>query len=189
MSEKLLNCRSKAQIIILNILKQLSKLLPSGSSFTPQHTEIIISQICSALAVLSSPARLRIAMYLAEHGAATARILRHKLNLSERRVYSALDAFASIRFARPVSYVSCGRRRAAVWAVEGASEKQIQNAIIEHKRLASVIYRLAEPFIEKYAARREKDVNFRELLRECRRVDVAELVAQELQRRGKRVWR
>jgi len=135
--------------------------------------------------------RACVAAFFAVNEAATATVLMRRLGLRYTTTYHILRDFANAGFIQPVSTVRGDRgREAVVWAVPGASPERVQEAVLEHKRLSSPVYRAAEPFIREFAGRPGRDVSYREILRRCGRVDVAELVAHELQRVAKkRVWR
>jgi len=176
---------------VLNIIRQIVYLSNVSQLNTFSNKNTYLDFVSSLETILGTWNRARVAEYFVVNGAATAAVLMHRLGLRYATTYRILRDFSNVGFIRPVSTVRGERgREAVVWAVPGANPERVREAVLEHRRLSSPVYRAAEPFIREFAGRPGRDVSYREILRRCGRVDVAEVVAHELQRVAKkRVWR
>jgi len=144
--------------------------------------------------------------YFLDYGAATSLILQQKLNLDDSKVYRHIGKLKNLDIIEPAVRIpsvirSKGGPRATLYRIPDADIDQIHAASNLHRKLLSPKYRIAEELaqilLDDYITPRHvTEITYREILvfvkekKVRERVDVAELVAQNLQhQRGIKVWR
>ncbi len=155
--------------------------------------------------IFSSKTTGKVFLYLCLHGAATPLTLHHKLKIPEASVYRALKRLKALGLAEPALKFSCpgarGGPRPTVWMLKNADPSDVAKAAEVHKRLLSPKYRFAEEvaqtLLDKFTAGgRLREISYKELLLHVRELripfnalDVADMVAWYLQKKGVKVWR
>jgi len=99
-------------------------------------TRIVLSKLRS---IFGSKAVSEVFTYFCLHGAATARTLRKDLNMSETTAYRALKQLRTLGFIVPALKVkkvnySKGGPLPTVWALEGASQEEIDKVYHEMRK-------------------------------------------------------
>ena len=180
---------------IVKILREIGSIVQYCST-NPRSQDIIHSQIVQQLCTLfSSENLLKAAIYFAVNEAATALILKHKLKLPHTTAYWALQELHKIDLIKPATtFRDSSKRPITVWAIPGADPEKVKEAILEHRRLTSPKYQIAQQLLTDFT--QKKEVSYREIVIRIRELkipyqttDIADLIAWELQKRGVRVWR
>jgi len=190
-----------------NIIKSF-KLFIKSCEKQPSKNLIRLYKILSKLGgIFRSNANSQIFVYMIEKGAATAWIILNDLNIPEASVYRALKYLRTSKFIKPAIKTSKriikskGGPRSTVWAIIGASDEEISNALQRHYKMLSPKYIVAEDVAQKildeYLIKRNiEEITFREILIKVkelkipfRSTDVANLTEQVLRDQGIKVWR
>ena len=137
---------------LLSLLRELDivkHVCTTNSEREGEESRDIVHDLCTCL----DSARWPTVQYLLKHGAATAWVLRHELNMKKRTVYHNLELFRDMELVEPKTTVGkTGRmkRNAVIWGTEEATTDQIREAYQLHLRLMSPVYRRAEKLAESY---------------------------------------
>ena len=182
---------------LLELLRYLGSLYPMDI-ITPSSEDNTYSELHPILDVIfRSFDRLRTAIYFARYEAATMLILRHRLSLPYTTTNRIVHEFHNVGLIKPITEFKAGKRPVRVWAIPEARPEKVQEAILEHKRLSSPKYQLAENLVQTILTKlprpeityRDIVIHIRELRIPYQSTDIADLIAWELQKRGVRVWR
>ena len=143
-----------------------------------------------------APLTLQVLAYIYQRGAATALIIRHRLKLSKSSVHYILNRLYEEGYIRPVSTTRGTGRPAKVWVPIGKPDpEKVKEAILEHQRLSSPKYQLAEQYaqqiFDKYLKpRKTTEISYKEVLIIVKDPDLAHITCWVLQRQYRaRVWR
>ena len=156
--------------------------------------------------VLKTDSLREMAFYFIDHGAATAPILTHRLNLHERTVWRNLKALLQwgiiVRAATlPKRVVAKGGPRPVIYQAPDATVDQLSEAASLHLKLASPKYRVAEAIaqtiLEDFILKRPTmEITYREIVYQVKKLripfntpDIADLTARYLHEKGVRIWR
>ncbi|UCD45259.1 MAG: hypothetical protein JSV27_01805 [Candidatus Bathyarchaeota archaeon] len=156
--------------------------------------------------IFSSSAVAEAFLYFCLHGASTAWVLQNELNQPEATVYRALKRLRSLNIVVPALKVSKvkkskGGPRPTVWALEGASTKEVARAMRLHYQMLSPKFRVAEDvaqtILEEYISKRQvSEISYKEIVIQVKELripfrtpDIADLAANYLHEKGVKVWR
>lgn len=156
--------------------------------------------------IFSSQSMAEVFLYFCLHGAGTGLILQSENNLSEATTYRILKRLYNMGLIYPALKISNirnskGGPRPIVWALQGASNEEIANAIRLHMKKLNPKYliaeRLAQTILDEYLnKRRINEITYREILIHIKELrlpyrtpDIAELTAEYLLENGMKVWR
>ena len=195
------NHDNNASICIALFKKLISSFGYNGSD---EELQIIDKLFSFCETIFSSKTTGKIFLYLCLHGAATPLTLHYKLKIPEASVYRALKRLKALGLAEPALKFSCpgvrGGPRPTVWMLKNADPSDVAKAAEVHKRLLSPKYRFAEEvaqtLIDRFTAGEVREISYKELLLHVKELripfnalDVADMVAWYLQKRGVKVWR
>jgi len=183
---------------VIELLRYIDTLLPLVK-ISPSSEDNTYSELFPFLEIIfKNLNRLKTAIYFVRYEAATPLILRCRLNVPCTTIYRIIKEFSHIGLIRPITiFRDSEGRPVTVWAIPGARPEKVQEAILEHKRLSSPKYQLAENLVQTILTKlprpeityRDIVIHIRELRIPYQSTDIADLIAWELQKRGVRVWR
>lgn len=156
--------------------------------------------------IFSSQSMAEVFLYFCLHGAGTGLILQSENNLSEATTYRILKRLYNMGLIYPALKItnlrnSKGGPRPIVWAIHGASNEEIANAVRLHMKKLNPKYliaeRLAQTILDEYLNKRQtNEITYREILVHIKELrlpyrspDIAELTAEYLLENGMKVWR
>ena len=147
----------------------------------------------------------KILRYFIKNGAASAWILRYKLQVHRRAVYRSIEDLRKLDLIQPKTTVKPSSRRkrsAVIWAIPTATERQVVEAVRLYTRLTSPIGLRAEAlgmdFIEHVIQKRRlSQITGTDILNYLierqvaghERPDIANMIADLLKENGYTVWR
>lgn len=183
------------RLVLLNENTNLSLKLKNIQRFL-SFSEKIFSSRSSAEAFL----------YFCLHGAGTGLILQSETNLSEATTYRILKRLYNMGLIYPALKISNVRNskggpKPILWAIQGATNEEIANAVKLHLKKLNPKYliaeRLAQTILDKYLNKRKiNEITYREILIQIKELrlpyrspDIAELTAEYLLENGMKVWR
>lgn len=187
----------------IDIIRQMKLLLYNEDNNFSERVATTQRFLSLFKRVFSSEATAEGFFYLLERGASTAWLMQIHLEMPEAtayRVLRTLRALGIIEKAMTVSRLPKGTRkggpRPGIWAIQGASEKELAAAYRDHVRAQSPKYRVAERWVQQYLDKfGEQEVTFTRIRQDLKAkqirefVDVAGLAAEILHERGIKVWR
>ncbi len=156
--------------------------------------------------IFSSQSMAEVFLYFCLHGASTGLILQLENNLSEATTYRILKRLYNMGLIYPALKISNirnskGGPRPIVWAIHGASNEEIANAVRLHMKKLNPKYliaeKLAQTILDEYLNKRQKNeitykeilIHIKELRLPYRTPDIAEITAEYLLENGMKVWR
>ncbi len=187
-------------------IEKMKLLLYNGGTNSPIQRAVRGEKLSSFLgSIFSSKAVGEVFIYLLDRQACTAWLLQVHLSIPEATAYRTLKRLRSLGILEKVRRInkplkSAGGRRPTVWALLGASGKDIASVIGEHSRSLSPKYRVAEEIVQTmirdYTSIRVnqeiklKEINFvvKAFDMPYRRYDVQLFVEQIFKDKGIKVW-
>ena len=168
-----------------------------------EDNRLIVSKIRS---IFRSKAVTEVFIYFCRHGAASAWVIQCRLTMPEPTVYRALRTLRSQGFLVPALKVSSGKRSKrgrdpVIWVIEGATPKNVTEALSVHNKMLSSKFRMAEKIakdiLDEYKeAGKVLELNYSDIVRimkvkrlKLRGRDVQEVFARYLIQNGMKVWR
>lgn len=156
--------------------------------------------------IFSSQSMAEVFLYFCLHGAGTGLILQLENNLSEATTYRILKRLYNMGLIYPALKISNlknskGGPKPIVWAIHGASNEEIANAVRLHMKKLNPKYliaeRLAQTILDEYLNKRQiNEITYREILIHIKELripyrspDIAEITAEYLLENGMKVWR
>jgi predicted transcriptional regulator len=156
--------------------------------------------------IFSSQSTAEVFLYLCLHGAGTGFVIQSENNLSEATTYRIIKRLYNMGLIYPALKISNlrntrGGPKPIVWAIRGASNEEIANAVRLHLKKINPKYliaeRLAQTILDEYLNKRQtNEITYREILIHIKEMrlpyrtpDIAELTAEYLLENGMKVWR
>jgi predicted transcriptional regulator len=156
--------------------------------------------------IFSSQSTAEVFLYLCLHGAGTGFVIQSENNLSEATTYRIIKRLYNMGLIYPALKISNlrntrGGPKPIVWAIHGASNEEIANAVRLHLKKINPKYliaeRLAQTILDEYLNKRQtNEITYREILIHIKEMrlpyrtpDIAELTAEYLLENGMKVWR
>lgn len=156
--------------------------------------------------IFSSQSTAEVFLYFCLHGASTGLILQLENNLSEATTYRVIKRLYNMGLIYPALKISNirnskGGPKPIVWAIHGASNEEIANAVRLHMKKLNPKYliaeKLAQTILDEYLNKRQiNEITYREILIHIKELrlpyrtpDIAEITAEYLLENGMKVWR
>ena len=188
---------------VYNLIESFKLLFISHSNNSAQNITYTRKLLVCLQNIFKSKVTSEAFTYFCIRGAATAWILQVQLSLPENDAYYALKQLRVLKIIEPATWlrkkkgIDRGGPRPIMWALKGATNEEIADAINLHYRSLSPKYRVAEEvaqtILDEYKAGeityREIIVTVKELRVPYSASDIARLAAQYLHEKGVKVWR
>jgi len=168
-----------------------------NSFFTPTKLREFLAQFEK---ILIRKERKEPYLYFLENGAATIPLVRDELKMDEKSTYRGVNWLVKNGFLeklRPIKGAKKGGPKPILYGLPGIDEKTIAEAIIKVQRNYEPAYKVVTDIVQRtWDHIKDEEIQFSKIVNLSRRhcqgyqfIDIAELAAQELHRKGVKIWR